>query len=336
MTEINFDYVRGETEYIDILKRAIEYEENNKKSYSYLTRDDRDYDSCWKAADVRANGNRLYQLVIHGFLEKVYDSSNKSKYSLTDRKRINNWVENREETLNQDGIPQKTYDFPDELPDDLFSQVVGPYDNVKWLLKRGLTTNKITNFLLIGPPGSAKTVFLLALNNYFSEAEYIVSSEATSAGVMEIMFNEMPKIMLVDEFDDMDNDDQSAFASYTETGIIRETKSGKQRKMKINTKTFGAGNDKSKFKDNILDRFTVIEFDAYTRAQFINVCKQVLPDEENVTKTEAVDIGKAVWSYRDSGDVRQAIQVARLSRGDPDRVVEVLDEYSDDTVRDVL
>ena len=335
MSDIDFDFVKGDSDYIEILENAIEFEEENPKDIGYLE----DHDSCWRTADIRAHGSRVHQLEVHGFVDRVYDSRSKTKYALSDRETIKEWLEQRKTETNEDGIPKKRFDFPDEdeLSDDLFNEVVGPYDDAKWLLRRGITTDKITNFLLVGPPGSAKTVFLLSIRDLFSNSEYIVASDATSAGVMDIMFKEIPQFMLIDEFDDMDKEHQSAFASYTETGILRETKSGKQRTMEVNTKTFGAANDKHNVKDNILDRFTILEFDSYTRKQFIDVCNNVLPMKENTTETEADSIAKAVWEYTGTGDVREAIQVARLSRGDPDKVIKVLDEYSNNSnVREVL
>jgi len=135
-------------------------------------------------------------------------------------------------------------------------------------------------------------------------------------------------IFLVDEFDDMKKEHQAVFSSYTETGILSETKSGKTRQIETNIKTVAAANDKSKIKDNIFDRFTVLEFERYTEQEFKQICLNMLPSEEGKSEEEASAIADAVWDYKQYGDVRAAIQVARLSRGDPEKVVAVLDDSS--------
>jgi Holliday junction DNA helicase RuvB len=325
-------YLKENPDYIDAVKKILEWEKNNPQEDD-IRLEGEEYDRRWKSTDVGVHGSKLYQLTLGGVIEKVYDSSSKTAYALVDRERTEEVLD--ELTLSDDQIrgdvPKEIHSFPDEdeLPDDLFNDVIG-YDDVKWLLRRGISTGDITNFLLVGPPGSAKTVFLRCVSR-LEDAEFIPSTDATSVGFTEVLFESRPKYMLFDELDDMNKEEQKSLSSYTETGIVRETKHGKQRQMKTNTKTLASANATEPILDHIVDRFTVLEFDAYTRSEYLEVCRHILPQEEDVTEAEADKVGRAIWSRKGEGDVRQAIQIARLSDGDPDRVIDVIDKYSSES-----
>lgn len=313
--------------YIEILKAAIEYEKENLDEEDPLV-SDTDYEVSWKYSDIGASPQKLYQLETCGALERVFDSNSTTAYSLDGRDDIESLIDGISEKM-EDGMQVEEHDFPDDMDsvDGIFDRVIG-YDEVKWLLKRGITTDKITNFLLVGPPGSAKTVFLLCINRELGGSEFIPAMDASSSGFLEVMFEERPKYVLFDELDDMPSSEQKHLSSYTENGIVKETKYGKTREMKTNAKTFASANHKDDILDHIVDRFTVLHFDKYTRSEFIEVCVNVLPMEEGKTAEESRVIAESLWENNQKGDVREAIQVARLSRGDPEKVIEVLDDYS--------
>lgn len=321
------EYLMENPKYVKLVKRLIEYEENNiNPDHAYI--DDDDYDSCWESADVKVKPQTLYQLEMNGVLDRVFDTNSTTAYSLSDRDALKDIIDNA--SINDDGTAVEMHDFPedeDELPDDLFDDVVG-YEDVKWLIKRGLTTQEITNFLVVGPTGSAKTVFLMSIEEKLSNAEFVSGNPTTGAGVLDVMFKRTPKYMLIDEMDDMDADTQKVLTQYTETGIVDETKVGKDRKLKTNTKTFASANSTDPIIDQMEDRFLDLHFEPYTKDEYIEVCTHILPDKEDATEDEAKIIAELLWESEGEGDVRKAIQVARLSRGDPERVIDVLDDYS--------
>lgn len=320
-------YLSEHVDYIQEVKKILKYAEEEAEPDKGFIKDT-DHKVAFKFSDVNVAPQKLYQLEINGVIDRVFDSHSRTVYGIED-------VSTLEQAVNElsieDGVRREYHNFPsdDELPDDLFEEVIG-YDKVKFLLRRGMTTNEITNFLFVGPPGSAKSVFLLAIRDKFpQESQYIMASEASSAGVIDIMFQETPMFMLIDEFDDMDKSDQSAFASYTETGIVKETKYDKTRELETNTMTLGAANDKGQLKPNIRDRFTTLEFDSYTKEEFIEICEHILPMKEGKTEEESEKIAHAVWRHEGEGNVRTAIDVSRLSRGDPEKVVGILEDFSD-------
>lgn len=335
------EWLRDHPDYIELVEQIIEWEEEDDEKQDNAILQDKPYDTFWGSDDLRVNSQRLRQLFLAGIIDKVYNSNKYTDYALADREEAKRIVSKLEAERDEGDLedPGETimHSFPtmEELPDALFDNIIG-YDDVKWLLKRGMTTDDITNFLLLGEKGTAKSIFLLEIYRHVQNSRYAVASESSSAGVLNVLFEELPMFFLVDEFDDMKPEHQAVFSSYTETGILSETKAGKTRQVETNIKTVAAANDKNKIKDNIFDRFTVIEFTPYTEDEFKEICTQMLPEQEGKSEEEAAAIADAIWDYKGQGDVRAAIQVSRLSRGDPDKVVNVLDDYSESSLLDGL
>lgn len=319
-------FISEKPKYMDIIKKIIKYEEENKKpDHSYIN--DEDYDTCWEYDDVRVKPQVLHQLNMAGIVDKVFDTQSTTAYSLSDREKIIDIIDHH--SVDEDGNMTEFHNYPDEdeLPDNLFDDVVG-YDDIKWLLRRGLTTQKITNFLLVGPTGSAKTVFLMCIEDKLSNAEFVSGKPTSGAGVLDVMFTRTPKYMLIDEMDDMEPDVQKVLSQYTETGIVDETKIGKDRKLETNTKTIASANSVEPIIEQVEDRFLDLHFDPYTRDEYVEICGHILPRREDTPQDEAEQIAKLLWESEGEGDVRKAIHVARVSRGDPKKVIEILDDYS--------
>lgn len=344
MTSLDREYLLQHPEYIEILKTIVEHEkeldpadfEDKNCLERFNEKNDTDHDVYWRNTDVDAHPSKLYQLEANGFIHRVLDTNSATFYSLSSHRGEAVELINSIDRELQGGMRVVKHDFPDmEELDGLFDDVVG-YDDVKWLLKRALTTDDITNVILFGPTGSAKTVFLMCINNYLDDSYFMSGKPSSGPGVLDRMFKQTPKYMLIDEMDDMDNGVQEVLSQYTETGIIDETKIGKDRQMETNTKTFGSANYPDDIIEQVNDRFLDLHFEPYDYEEFIEICEHILPDREDVSENEAAIIGEEVWNLENEADVRKAIQVARLSRGDPQKIIGVLNNYSQDNLKGIL
>lgn len=324
------EYLREKPEYVNILKRIIKYEEENKDKEHHHTKDT-EYDVCWEYDDVGASPQKLYQLTINGFLDKLFDSNSSTVYTLKDREELKDVISNIGMSEEDGDMMKEMHDFPSEedLPDGLFDDVIG-YEDVKWVLKRAITTDDIVNILLVGPPGSAKTVFLLSMQD-LDGAEFVSGKSSSGPGVLDVMFERTPKYLAVDEFDDVDNDTQKVLSQHMDTGIVDETKHNKDRTLKTNTNTFASANSTDGIIKQVEDRFVDLHFDPYTKEEFDEICRHLLPRREDVTKDEASVIADKIWEIEGEANVRKAISVARLSRGDPEKVISILDQYSENS-----
>src|SRR5213596_3515161 len=116
-----------------------------------------------------------------------------------------------------------------------FFNVVG-YSDIKKLLLKSVVSKEPVNILLTGPPSSSKTVFLLEMLEGLDDTYFIDAVGASGPGMMEQLFNNSTKYLLIDEMDKMKKNDQAALLNVMETGILSETKlksKTRQKRMKL-------------------------------------------------------------------------------------------------------
>src|SRR4051812_22296927 len=148
----------------------------------------------------------------------------------------------------------------------LFNNIVG-YDNIKKIFYFAIRSHLPVHILLVGPPGSAKTLFLMECMK-LSRSYFTLGSHSTKAGMLDYLFNNRPKNLIIDEIEYMAIKDQAALLSLMETGILSETKYEKTRKSIIRTWVFASCNDEKKLLTPLLSRFFVLYFKKYDYATF--------------------------------------------------------------------
>ena len=328
-------FLKDNPEYTDILEQLIEYEDNLESEEDDVILDNfneengTDYQVKWRNTDVPFDPTKLYHLEKNGYLDRVFDSNSTTMYSIRNREELSEKVSHLSNQFDGD-IRTVMHDFPseEELEDmGVFDDVVG-YEDIKFLIRRAMSTDEIVNIVMFGPPGSAKTVFLMCINK-LDDSAFISGKPTSGPGFFDEMFEEEPRYMAIDELDNMSPEDQKALSDYTEHGMIVETKgNNKRRKMRTNTKTFAAANRPRDILDEIENRFIDLHFEPYTKEEFMDVCEHIIPRNEDKTAQEARQIAEAVWEFEGFGNVRKAIQAARLSKGDPAKVLGILEDYS--------
>lgn len=275
----------------------------------------------WSWRDVRVQPAILNRLYLEKLLDSPFKSNSYTGYRLSELgKRV---VEIGEgpgaaETASPERI---------ELPGDLFEVIEG-HEDIKELVRVVLRSEKPVHLLFTGVPASAKTMFLMELSRL--GAPYVLGSQASRAGIAELLFDTEPQILLVDEIDRIGTKDISVLLSLMATGLVSETKHGRQRETTLNTRVFAASNT-LKLPAELISRFMVLEFRPYTLNDFLTVASNVLVKQEGTPAELASYIARQVWEL--SGrfpDPRQAVRVARLvkRREEADRVFELLRRYS--------
>jgi len=191
-----------------------------------------------------------------------------------------------------------------------FEDIVG-YEHVKRLFRMALESESRINILLVGPPASAKTMFLTSLL-HLKNAYFVDAGNSTKAGMIDFLFENRPRYLLIDEIDKSAPKHQTFLLNLMEIGIVSETKFGKTRQTEIETSVFATCNDTRKLSAALLSRFFVVQVEPYTYDQFYGITLCLLHDRARIAPT----IADAVWNA--SKNIRDCVRIGRLAKTDED------------------
>jgi holliday junction DNA helicase RuvB len=163
--------------------------------------------------------------------------------------------------------------------DKLFADIYG-CDDIKKLFRMALESSHTCFILLIGHPASAKTLFLQSLMK-LKDSYFIDCSNATKSGIVDYIFENKPKYLLLDELDKLSKKDQTFLLNLIETGIVSETKYSKTRMMKIKTSVFATSNNIEKIISPLQSRFFIVRLEPYTYEQFYDVTVRLLTSDQH-------------------------------------------------------
>ena len=192
----------------------------------------------------------------------------------------------------------------------LFDSIVG-YSDVKRLFQLSLSSEKPVHLLLVGPPASAKTLFMMECMK-LERSYFTLGSHSTKSGMLDYLFDKRPRYLIVDEIEHMPMKDQTALLSLMETGILAETKFQKTRNTHLKTWVYATSNSTERMLTPLLSRFVILRFKQYSFGSFQEVCTHIL-GREGVTSDIAAAIAEAVWTKLKSKDIRDCIKIGRLA-----------------------
>jgi MoxR-like ATPase len=209
---------------------------------------------------------------------------------------------------------------------ELFNNIVG-YNDVKKLFNLSLTSEKPVHVLLVGPPASAKTLFMLECMK-LQRSYFTLGSHSTKSGMIDYLFTNRPRYLIIDEIEHMPIKDQTALLSLMESGMITETKFQKTRKTQLKTWVFATSNGTDRMLIPLLSRFVVLHFKQYKYVDFREIAIHML-NLEGITEEIAASIADAVWNKLKSKDIRDCVKIGHLvkSNDEIDWLVDTLKNY---------
>jgi len=291
------EYLNEHPEYVDLLRLAVEEEEGHAEEEHWLG---------WSWSDVRAYPATINKLIVAGLVKKTYDSSKFTNYKLVNLEATKEGLKKFEDLRIQPVLMEEKA----EIPEDLFNVIVG-YQKVKELFRDALNSERPCHILLVGPPASAKSMFLLELDR-LPNSHFALGGQTSKVGIADEMFSYNPKYLIIDELDDMPIHEQSILKSLMESGVVVRRKHRIRQRGKFTTWVFGGSNGMKRLSPAITSRFLKVHFKPYTMQQFKEVVVSVLTTRENVAPELAEYIAQKVGKH--TRDPREAIGLARVCK----------------------
>jgi holliday junction DNA helicase RuvB len=139
-----------------------------------------------------------------------------------------------------------------------------------------INTEEPVHILLVGPPASAKTMFIKSMMMKLKNSYFTDGGNTTKAGMLEYIFDNKPKYLLIDEIDKMSTKDQTFLLNLMETGIVSETKHAKTRTEILKTWVIASSNNLHNIISPLKSRFFIIELEPYSYEQFYQITTRLL------------------------------------------------------------
>jgi len=269
---------------------------------------------------VHADPRILNRLVRERILEVRLKTNKSITYRVMDLKALEKALADYQGTLTQ-------IEETKEIPPDLFEVVIG-HDEKKDLIMRSIEAEKPVHFLLWGTVASAKTLMLEELSR-LPQSRFVLGSSLTKAGIFEVLFNERPRFLIIDELDKIDDTENlAALLSLMERGVVTETKYRRHRTIRLKTWVFASANEIRRIPRELMSRFLLLRFRDYTIDEFYNVTVAVLTDREQIPESLSLYIADKIANNLNSRDVRDAIKVARLlkqkTKSEVDHIIDIM------------
>jgi len=219
-------------------------------------------------------------------------------------------------------------DYTISQEERFFSSIYG-YEDIKKLLMRCTFAKEPMHVLLIGPPGCCKTMFLLEMDKGLDKTYFMDATSASGPGMIDYLFENDIKYLLVDEIDKLRRKDQSVLLNLMENNMLIETKVCKTRKKEMMVSVFATCNDISKISSALKSRFIVLQLEEYTYDQFLQIANHLLAKIYGMNEVISATIADAIWNSG-SKDVRDLLKVGKLAKTpeDVEWVVRTLQRYN--------
>lgn len=252
------------------------------------------------------NQMAIDELLVTGGGRNTYRSRSTSTYKLKDPELVRECLEKLSEI--EEGQEEA------EIPPDLFDFILG-HDQVKDLLWKSINAERPVHILLVGPPATAKSMFLGELAR-LPFCRFALGGSTRKGGLEDYLLEFRPRYLIIDEIDKMDMRDMSILLSLMESGVVARLKKRMREMERMTTWVFGGANRDNNIWPELKSRFFSVHLKEYSEADFISISRAVLITREKVDPGLATLIAGLL--SRHTRDVREAIHFGRLCKTEED------------------
>jgi hypothetical protein len=219
-----------------------------------------------------------------------------------------------------------------EIEESIFSEIVG-YADIKKLLLRCIRSSyydeEPMHVILDGPPASAKSMFLIQMQRKLEDVYFVDCTNASGPGMIEYLFKNDVKYLLLDEVEKMSKADQNVLLNVMETGMLTSTKVRKTGSKRMNISVYATTNDIDAISKPFRSRFTELSLPAYSYDEFCNIAAKLLDTRHKHPEELSLKVANIVWNKIKSKDVRDVLTIGKLSKSldDVDFIAATLQKY---------
>ena len=205
-------------------------------------------------------------------------------------------------------------DYKGLSQEDRFFSEINLYGDLKQLLSRMLTSKELVHCVLVGPPASGKTMFLLAIQKNMKDAFFIDATNASGAGIVDKLFAyPRTKLILIDVIEKLTKRDQNMLLNLLETGMLVSTKVRKTQEMEFRgIKLFATSNDIEQLSKPLRSRLMEFHLPEYNFDEFREIVVKLAAKGYRINREIAARIAFVVWYEMGTKDVRDALQLVKL------------------------
>jgi replication-associated recombination protein RarA len=177
-----------------------------------------------------------------------------------------------------------------------------------------LASRESVSSVLIGPPASGKTMFLLAIQQSMKDVLFIDATNASGAGIVDKLFSRPnTNIILIDEIEKMNKRDQNMLLNLLETGILRSTKVKRTAEIEFEgIKLFATSNDIDRLTKPLRSRVIELRLPEYSEMEFTDIVIRLAHNRYKLSVEISKEIARVVWHEVGTKDIRDALQLSKL------------------------